>query len=108
MLRADIQEKPMTSIRALLLAAAGVAIGATVPQTASAQCYGYGCSPGAMRPYYHASDWYRGAIPAYQAQAYFPNIGVYGDASGLYAYGYAAGYRSAYGCLWLDRNCPSW
>jgi hypothetical protein len=98
----------MTIVKTLILtAAAAAAIEVTLaPQTASAQCYGYGCySAGGPRAYHRASNWY-GGPSLYQAQAYYPNVTVYGDATGLYALGYATGYRGAYGCLWLDRNCP--
>jgi hypothetical protein len=100
----------MMRARALAIVAAAIAVGGAmsiVPDPAKAQCQGYGCpTTWAPRTYYRAADATARVIPAYHAQAYFPDVGVYGDGSNLYFHGYAAGYRSAYGCLWLDRNCP--
>ena len=97
----------MTIARVLTLSAAAAFIGLlTAPQSANAQCYGYGCSWQGTRASYRTPTSYSHTIAPYHAQSYFPDVAVYGDASNLYMYGYASGYRSAYGCLWIDRNCP--
>jgi len=119
----------MTSAKALTLTAAAVAIGMiAITETGQAACYGAGCY-GATRGYlyrpqdyaysvspsvygsgYAASAYGSGYTP-YLSTAYQFDPHAYGFVtdqpySTLYAYGYASGLRSPYGCLAWDHNCP--
>lgn len=118
----------MTSAKALTTAAA-VAIGMmAIPEISQAACYGAGCYNGTRGSLYRPADYAYSVSPTVYGSAYAP--GAYGYGSGaylstayqfephaygfandqpystLYAYGYASGLRSPYGCLAWDKQCP--
>ena len=97
----------MIIAKVMTLSAAAAFIGLLVAApSANAQCYGYECNWPGQRSFYRTPGAYGYAVAPHQAQSQFPNVVLYGDAPNLYMYGYALGYRDAYGCLWLDRHCP--
>lgn len=99
----------MIYAKVLTMSAAAAFLGlAMASQTADAQCYGYDCNGYGARSYYRAPAAYGYAASLSEAQSYFPNVVLSSDAPNLYLYGYATGYRDAYGCLRFDRQCPKW
>ena len=90
----------------IITAAASLAGLALASQAANAQCYGYNCSWNGAYSQYRAPNAYGYVTSASEAQSYFPNVVLGSDVPNLYQYGYTMGYRDAYGCLWLDKQCP--
>ena len=98
----------MATAKHVTLTVAGAFAGLLmVAQTADAQCYGYNCNwYGGTYSQYRAPAAYAYAPSTYEGQSLFPNVVLSSDSPNLYLYGYAVGYRDAYGCLWIDRQCP--
>lgn len=96
----------MATAKVLLLSTAATFIGLTMASQSDARCYGTDCNWNGTRSHYRVPGAYGYATNLYEAQSYFPNVVLSSDMPNLYMYGYQTGYRDAYGCLWLDKQCP--